>query len=113
MRYFIQIQHSSKKLPPGHGFWVCMHCRGVTIQEKRIAIYCDIFSLYCDILRYIPFLIFSVKSNKFLNIRLNFRPYVIKSELYTCIHDCMKTFYKGIYVTGIHLLDLQLLPDKN
>ena len=22
--------------------------RGVTIQENRIAIYCDIFSLYCD-----------------------------------------------------------------
>ena len=37
----------------------------VTIREKHIAIYCDIFSLYCDtcILRYIPFIIFSVKSN--------------------------------------------------
>ena len=35
--------------------------RGVTIQKNRIAIYCNIFSLYCDILRYIPFLIFSVK----------------------------------------------------
>ena len=40
-----------------------LKCRGVTIQENRIAIYCDIFSLYCDILRYIPFLIFSVKLN--------------------------------------------------
>ena len=37
--------------------------RGVTMQEKHIAIYCDIFSLYCNILRYIVFLIFSVKSN--------------------------------------------------
>ena len=36
---------------------------GVTILEKRIAIYCDIFSLYCDILGYIAFIIFSVKSN--------------------------------------------------
>ena len=25
----------------------------------------------------------------------------------------MKTFYKGINVTDIHLLDLQLLQDKN
>ena len=38
---------------------------------------------------------------------------VIESELYTCIHDCMKTFYKGINETGIHLVDLQLLQDKN
>ena len=90
--------------------------RGVTIQENRIAIYCDIFSLYCDILRYIPFLIFSVKLIKFLNIRLNFEPYVIlviESELYTCKRECMKTFYKGKHVTGMHLLDLQLLQDKN
>ena len=29
------------------------------------------------------------------------------------MHDCMKTFYKGINVNGIHLLDLQLLQDKN
>ena len=73
--------------------------RGVTVQENRIAIYCDIFTLYCDILRYFHFLIFSVKLNKFHNIRLNFEPYVIfviESELYTCIHDCMRTFYKGI-----------------
>ena len=40
-----------------------MFSRGVTIQEKRIVIFCDIFSLYCDILQYIVFLIFSVKSN--------------------------------------------------
>ena len=38
-----------------------MDTRGLKIQENRIGIYCDIFSLYCDILRYIPFLIFSVK----------------------------------------------------
>ena len=64
--------------------------RCVTIQENRIAIYCDIFSLNCDILQYIPFLIFSVKLNKFLNIRLNFEPYailVIESELFACIHE--------------------------
>ena len=36
--------------------------RGVTIRKKRIAIYCDIFSLYCNILRYIIFLIFSIKT---------------------------------------------------
>ena len=42
---------------------VGLYIRGVTIQEKCIAIYCNIFSLYCDILRYIFFLIFSVKSN--------------------------------------------------
>ena len=30
-----------------------LNTRDVTIQEKRIAIYRDIFSLYCDILRYI------------------------------------------------------------
>ena len=63
------------------------------------------------VLRHIPFLIFSVKLNKFLNIRLNFEPYVIleiESEVYACIHECMKTFYKGIYVIiGMHLLDLQ------
>ena len=90
--------------------------RGVTIQENRIAIYYDIFSLYCDILRYIPFLIFSLKLNSFLNIRLNFEPYVIlviESELYTCIHDCMKTFYQGIHVTGMYLLDVLFLQDKN
>ena len=29
------------------------------------------------------------------------------------IHDFMKTFYKGINMTGIHLLTLQLLQDKN
>ena len=56
-----------------------LFCRGVTIQEKT---FCDIFSLYWDIMRYIVFLIFSVKSN----IRLNFEPYVIESELllYKC-----------------------------
>ena len=37
---------------------------------------------------------------------------MIESELYICIHDCMKTFYKGIHVTGMHRLDLQLLQDK-
>ena len=46
-------------------------------------------------------------------MRLNFESYVIELELYTCIQDCMKTFYKGIHVTGMHLLDLQLLQDKN
>ena len=65
--------------------------RGVTIREKRIAIYCDIFSLYCDILRYNNFITFSVKFNAFLKIHLHFEPYVIKSELYTWINDCMKT----------------------
>ena len=29
------------------------------------------------------------------------------------VHDCMKTFYKGIIMTGIQLLALQKLPDKN
>ena len=38
---------------------------------------------------------------------------VIESELYTCIHVCMNTFYKGIHVTGMYLLGLQLLEDKN
>ena len=64
-------------------------------------------------MRYIDFLISSVKSKQFLNIRLNFEPYVIQSELYTCMHDCMKTFFKDINVTDRHLLDLQLLQDKN
>ena len=38
---------------------------------------------------------------------------VIESELYTCIHDCMKTFYKGIHVTDMYLLDLKLLQDND
>ena len=42
-----------------------MNIRGVTIQEKRIAIYCDIFSTYCDLLRYIPFLIFYYKCDRY------------------------------------------------
>ena len=29
------------------------------------------------------------------------------------MHDFMKKFYMGINVTGIHILDLQLLQDKN
>ena len=29
------------------------------------------------------------------------------------MHDCMKTLYKGIHVTGMHLLDLQFIQDKN
>ena len=29
------------------------------------------------------------------------------------MQNCMETFYKGINVTGIYLLDLQLLQDKN
>ena len=29
------------------------------------------------------------------------------------MHNCMETFYKGLIVTGIHHLDLQLLQDKN
>ena len=29
------------------------------------------------------------------------------------MHNCVETFYKGINVTGIHLVDLQLLQDKN
>ena len=41
-------------------------------------------------------------------IRLNFEPYVIESELFTCIHDLMKTFYKGINLIGIHLLALHI-----
>ena len=40
--------------------WGLPSPRGVTIQENRIAIYCDIFF---TVLRYIPFLIFSVKLN--------------------------------------------------
>ena len=54
-----------------------------------------------------------MKSNQSLIIRLNFEPYVIELELNTCIHDCMKTFYKGEIVISIHLLDLQLLQDKH
>ena len=46
-------------------------------------------------------------------MRLKFESYIIESEIYTCIHDFMKTFYKGIHVTGMHLPDLQLLQDKN
>ena len=30
--------------------YVFSYIRGVTIQEKHIAIYCDIFALYCDIM---------------------------------------------------------------
>ena len=78
--------------------------------------YCDILRYFFTVLRYIPFLIFSVKLNYFLNIRLNFELYVIlaiESELLTCKHDCMKTFFKRTYVTSMHLLDLQFLQDKN
>ena len=41
--------------------------------------------------------------------------YVIESELYTCVNDCMKNFFKSmiINVTGTHLLDFLLLQDKN
>ena len=46
-------------------------------------------------------------------MRLNFESYVIESELYTCIHNCMKTFYKGVHMTGMLLLDWQLLQDQN
>ena len=71
---------------------------------------CKLQTLYCDILissyfHYNPILIF--------NIHVNFESYIIESELYKCIHDCMKTFYKDENVTCIHLLDLQLLQDKN
>ena len=55
----------------GTGQLVGRTSRGVTIREKRIAIYCDIFSLYCDILRYNNFITFSVNlmhSSKFIFI---------------------------------------------
>ena len=29
------------------------------------------------------------------------------------MHNCMETFYKSINVTGMHLLDKQLLQDKD
>ena len=69
--------------------------------------YCDIFSLYCDIFLSLHFQQNPINFSIFMH--LTFEPYVIESELYTCIHDCMKTFYKGITVTGIHPLELQLL----
>ena len=73
----------------------------------------NVLRYFFIVLRYIVFLTFSVNSNEFLNIPLNFEPYVIESELYTCMHNSMETFYKGKNVTGIHLMDLQLLQDKN
>ena len=45
-------------------------------------------AIFFTVLRYIPFLIFSIKSNLFLNIRLNFEPYVIESEvIYTRLYE--------------------------
>ena len=69
--------------------------RGVTIQEKRITIYCDIFSLYCDILRYVVFIIFSKNPINYsiFAFTLNLR---YKNKNYTHTHICLKTFNKGI-----------------
>ena len=71
-----------------------------------------------NVLRYIaihcfPYIFSEIQIISQYWISLNFEPYTIESELYICIHDCMKNIYKGILVTGIHLLDLQLLQDKN
>ena len=72
--------------------------------EKRIAIF-----FLCIAIHYFTYIFIEIH----LISQYLFKSYVIESELYTCINDCKKNFYKGINVTDTHLLDLQLLQDKN
>ena len=69
-----------------------------------IAIFFHCIAIYCDTLDFSKF------NNSILALVL--KSCVIESELYTCINDCIETFYKGINVQGINFLDLQLL-DKH
>ena len=97
-------------MPVEQNYWQTIQLLGVSRYMKIVLQYIPIF-FHCIAIYSFSY-IFS-KIQLFFNIWINFEPCVIESELYTCIHDCMKTFYKGINLTGIHLQELQLLQDKN
>ena len=78
--------------------------RGVTIQEKHIAMYCNIFSLYCDTLFSLYFHRNPINYSIFaFTLNLTY-----ENQNYTQTHVCLKTF-NGINVTVMLLLDLLLL----
>ena len=98
---YAKINYKTEHIEPAN-----MACiRGVTIQEKRIAIFFHCIAIYCDTLFSLYFHRNPINYSIFA-FTLNL---TCENQNYTHTHVCLKTFNKGINVDGMLLLDLLLL----